>query len=369
MLRDELKSLGLESREAIAKPADISLRIPVIATRGGGPDLATRIFAPLGYAVQEQRSLLDQQFPEWGDSPYIDLSLQANLPLETCLTHVYLLIPVLDAQKHYWVSEDEIEKLLGLAEPWLATHPERELITGRYLRDIRQLTREANQRLAVDEGQSDSEDDNLQGESALEQRIGLNEQRHLRIIEVLGQLGAASVLDLGCSEGKLLRRLLDDVRFKRITGMDVSSAALARAERTLKLDRLSEARREGFSLIQGSLTYLDTRLRGYDAAVLAEVIEHLDEERLRALELSVFGDASPGSVIVTTPNVEYNRLFDGLAAGMWRHPDHRFEWDRAQFRAWAERIATEFGYIVEHSGIGDEDPACGCPTQMAVLRR
>ena len=92
---------------------------------------------------------------------------------------------------------------------------------------------------------------------------------------------------------------------------------------------MSERQAERVELFQGALTYEDERYAGYDAAVLMEVVEHVDPPRLAALERVVFGAARPGAVVVTTPNSEYNELYAGLV-GM-RHPDHRFEWTRAEF--------------------------------------
>ncbi len=179
--------------------------------------------------------------------------------------------------------------------------------------------------------------------------------------------GAKSVLDLGCGEGKLLRLLIEDRAFSRILGMDVSTRSLQRAADRLELDRLPARGR--LELIQGSLTYRDKRLNGFDAAAVVEVIEHLDPSRLAAFEKVVFACARPQVVVVTTPNVEYNSRFEGLAGGRLRHPDHRFEWSRAEFASWATGVADAHGYAVSPSGVGPEDEEVGQPTQMAVFRR
>lgn len=121
--------------------------------------------------------------------------------------------------------------------------------------------------------------------------------------------------------------------------------------------------------MQSSLTYGDSRISGYDAAVLMEVIEHVDPERLHALEYTVFRVAQPATVIVTTPNVEYNTIFPSLPAGGFRHRDHRFEWSRGQFQEWAERVAADAGYVVRLLPVGEELPEVGPPTQLAVFRR
>jgi 3' terminal RNA ribose 2'-O-methyltransferase Hen1 len=149
----------------------------------------------------------------------------------------------------------------------------------------------------------------------------------------------------------------------------VSARALDVAARRLRLDRMSERQRERVRLVQSSLTYRDERIAGYDAAVLMEVIEHVDPPRLEALARSVFGYAAPGTVVVTTPNVEHNVRYPDLPAGTMRHHDHRFEWTRAQFRDWAEALATRYGYTVRYLPVGVDDPEVGPPTQLAVFTK
>jgi len=135
------------------------------------------------------------------------------------------------------------------------------------------------------------------------------------------------------------------------------------------MGEMAPRQKDRVRLLLGALTYADSRLRGYDAAVLAEVVEHVDPGRLAALEQAVFGVAAPPTVVITTPNADYNPRYPGLAPGVLRHPDHRFEWDRAQFRAWAEAVAGRYRYSVRFEPVGEEDPAAGPPTQMVVLQR
>src|SRR5690606_21358000 len=127
---------------------------------------------------------------------------------------------------------------------------------------------------------------------------------------------------LGCGEGRLLRELLRQKQFERIAGVDVSVRALERAEQNLKLDEISDRQRGRIQLLQGALTYRDERLRGYQAAMLIEVIEHVDPDRLEALERAVFEYMNPEVVVVTTPNREYNVRFENLKPGALRHADH-----------------------------------------------
>ena len=127
--------------------------------------------------------------------------------------------------------------------------------------------------------------------------------------------------------------------------------------------------RKRIRLIHGSLTYRDSRLAGYDAATVVEVIEHLDPPRLAAFERVLFEAARPATVVVTTPNAEYNVKWESLPAGQRRHKDHRFEWRREEFHAWSHRVGERFGYSVRFLPVGPEDPQVGSPTQMAVFTR
>ncbi|CAM2068534.1 3' terminal RNA ribose 2'-O-methyltransferase Hen1 [Sulfidibacter corallicola] len=337
----------------------------------GGEALLRDLFEPLGYGVEAQGHPLDANFPEWGDSPYFTVTLTKTCRLQDLLSHVYVLIPVLDREKHYYVDRQEIEKLLHHGDCWLADHPARDLITRRYLSDRRSLTRIALDRLR--EGEAEPEDASEEAtptrEERLESKISLNELRMKTVMATLAQEGAQSVADLGCGEGRLLQGLLRHKQFKRVLGLDVNHRDLEIAARRLKLEHLAPAYRERVTLIHGSLLYRDHRLRGFDAACLMEVIEHMELERLTHLEGVVFGDAMPRLVLVTTPNVEYNATFETLPEGTLRHADHRFEWTRAEFRAWAEGVAQRHGYQVEFAPIGERHEVFGPPTQMAVFRR
>ncbi len=288
--------------------------------------------------------------------------------LSELLTHLYVLVPVLDKEKHYWVGDDEVDKLLRRGEGWLAAHPERELIAHRYLKYQRSLAQEALRRLAEgDNAQSEDEEDSAGIEVELEKPLRLNRQRPNAVVAALKDAGARRVIDLGCGEGRLLKALLADKSFEQVAGMDVSPQALARAGRRLHLDRMPAARRARLTLFQGSLTYHDQRLVGYDAATVVEVVEHLDPTRLGAFERVLFESARPRAVVVTTPNREHNVLFASRPANGLRHPDHRFEWTREEFQAWSRATAQRFGYGVRFLPVGPEDPVAGPPTQMGVF--
>ncbi|MFI1536263.1 3' terminal RNA ribose 2'-O-methyltransferase Hen1 [Streptomyces anandii] len=352
----------------------LRIEVPALPARGG-PALVHRLFEPLGWRVTAEPVALDTEFPEWGDSRYVRLELDSEtVTLAQALRHLYVLLPVLDDAKHYWVSSDEVDKLLRAGEGWLPEHPEQKLITSRYLSRRWSLTRQALERLELvrlaeaDDSEVEEIDNAVAAESESEEKpTPLAVRRREAIVAALRESGAARVLDLGCGQGQLVQALLKDVRFTEIVGVDVSVRALTIAARRLKLDRMGERQAARVELRQGSLVYTDKRLGGYDAAVLSEVIEHLDLPRLPALEYAVFGAARPRTVVVTTPNVEYNVRWESLPAGRVRHGDHRFEWTREEFRAWAGAVAERHGYGVRFEAVGPEDPEVGPPTQMAVF--
>lgn len=355
--------------ELVDIPLPLEVRLAVLPCRGGERVLRA-CFEPLGYAVEATFHPLDATRPEWGASPYATVTLRATLPLASCLRHLTVLVPVLDDDKHYWVAEDEVEKLLRRGDGWLSAHPERELIAARYLKHQRRLARAALARLA--EGAPDPDaaaEASDVAEAEVERPLALRDQRIGAVCAALRAAGASRVLDLGCGEGALLRPLLDDAAFTAVAGMDVSPRVLERAAERLHLDRMPERRRARLTLFQGSCVYRDPRLAGYDAAVAMEVIEHLDPWRLEAFARVVLEAARPGTLVLTTPNAEYNVRFPGLPAGRFRHADHRFEWTRAELRAWAEGVAGRFGYAVRFLPVGPEDPAVGAPTQMAIFTR
>ena len=347
----------------------LEITIPVLPCRGGA-EVAHRLFAPLGWQVEAEPIELDPGFPEWGSSRYLRLRLTGVVRLADALNQLHVLLPVLDESKHYWQGADEVDKLLRSGAGWLATHPDKDLITRRYLGRRRSLTQVALARLAelsddVEESvEPPEEEEVLQPE---ERRVPRNTQRHEAVHRALLDSGARSVIDLGCGPGQFLSLLAKTPAFTRVAGCDVSSRSLEYAARRLRLDRMSARQSERIALFQAALTYEDPRFAGFDAAVLMEVVEHLDPPRLPALERVVFGVARPTSVIVTTPNREYNELYEGLTGR--RHPDHRFEWDRAELSEWTDRVAVTYGYAVEIRGIGDPDETRGAPTQMAVFTR
>ena len=348
----------------------LEAHVPVVPS-GEGADLIRKLFEPLGYSVEIEGLRLDEHFPEWGASPYFSVRLASATRLRDLLAHLYVLLPVLDDDKHYWVGDDEVAKLLRFGEGWLGSHPLRALISGRYLKHQRSLVDQALVQL-LDAGPVDASTTAArqeQEEEQLEAPLRLGEQRAQAVLAELRHIGAAKVLDLGCGEGRLIGRLLDEPSIRSITGLDVSHRVLETARKRLRLDTLPTQQPDRVTLLHGSLTYTDRRLSDHDAAVAMEVIEHIDSTRLEAFEEAVFGTAKPNTVIITTPNAEYNVLFDGLPAGAFRHKDHRFEWTRGEFQDWSAQVADRRKCNVRFQDIGPAHPAHGAPTQMGVFTR
>ena len=339
-----------------------------------GEELIRRLFIPLGYDLDITSYKLDERFPEWGESPYYTVTIRGRKCIKELLAHLYVLIPVLDEEKHYWINQDEIDVLLRRGEGWLAQHPERELIAARFLKRQRTLTDQALQRLMNEEGAEIPHNQlpgqgSAQKEEVWEESLSLREQRIRAIVAVLKEAGAKTVADLGCGEGNLLKVLLADKHFTAVTGMDVSYRTLEKAHKKLKLDDMPSVQKERLQLFQGSLLYRDKRLQGYDAMVVSEVIEHLDEDRLKTFTRHVFGFLRPPALVITTPNREYNVNYPQLPVGEFRHADHRFEWNRSEFRQWAESVAEQYGYTVGIKSVGSFDTNTGAPTQLGVFSR
>lgn len=335
----------------------------------GNETLAKEIFEPLGYTVQTERIVLDEKFPEWGSSPYINLTISGNVKLSDLLNHLYVLIPVFDRQKHYYVSEDEINKLLSHGEGWLADHPAKEKIIYRYLHQRRSYAHKAIRKLLESDAIPEQQEAEQGQEPNSEKRKTLNQQRLEAVKHAVLDSKASSVIDLGCGECKLTSMLLNESQIQKVTACDVSIRELERAVQKLHYDRMPEYRKKKLTLIQGSLTYQDKRFSGYDCACIVEVIEHIEPLRIPAFERVIFEFAQPRTVIVTTPNREYNANYEFLPEDELRHDDHRFEWTRKEFQDWTEHICQTFGYQCERKEIGESDENLGTPTQMGVFQK
>ena len=356
-----------DKRQELADtPLDLTARLASLKDNGD-TELAKQLFEPLGYRVTVSRTQLDEKFPEWGSSPYIDLTISGKVKLSELLNHIYVLIPVFDKQKHYYMAEDEIKKLLEHGEGWLADHPQKEKITRRYFTARKSYARRAMDILNENEGVDTVEEEQETPEK--EVFTPLNTQRMETVRDAVLASGAASVIDLGCGECRLTSLLLNEQQIKRVAACDVSVSVLEKAAQRLHLDRMQPARRNKLTLMQASLTYRDKRFEGYDCACVVEVIEHIEPMRIPAFERAVFEFAAPRTVILTTPNREYNANYEHMEENALRHGDHRFEWTREEFRAWTEHICEKFGYSCEISGIGTNDEKLGTPTQMAVFTK
>ena len=261
LFRTALRGRCDDRPELVAEPLDLEIDLPVVPVRGG-PEVLGRLFEPLGYHVECAPIALDSQFPAWGDSRYAWARLAGRQTVRAALEHLYVLLPVLDDAKHYWIGPEEVDKLLLRGGDWLGSHPESDLIARRYLR-FAEFTREALARLAEAGEDSDFLDTQRDAaEQATESPLRLGEQRLDAVVEAVRNAGAGRVVDLGCGEGRLLERLAAEPAVIGVVGVDASIGALERAERRLKLDQMSERRRERIQLLQGALTYADSAIAG-----------------------------------------------------------------------------------------------------------
>lgn len=357
---------GSHDHEALAERAiPLTAALSAVPCSGGRPAIDA-LFAPLGYTIEAVRHPLDPRFPEWGESPLWSISIHNEVRLAELLSHLCVLVPALDDDGHDCVGFGAVAELAMPGAEWVQRHPARDRFAARRIREPRTLRGAASVRPPSDEEterRADAE------EAALERGTSLDERRGRAVIGALLAARATRVLDLGCGDGNLVRALLDDNTFERVIGCDVSLGALQRAERTLRLERMPEAKRARLELILGSAVYRDPRFAEVDAICLVEVIEHIDPPRLPQLARVVFESARAHTVIVTTPNREHNVRFPALPEGRLRHRDHRFEWTRAELAAWCDGIRREHGYSATISGIGDDDDEVGPPTQMVVFTR
>lgn len=365
-----------EKRQELADSRlDLSACVYMLSV-GEKKEILNEIFEPLGYRLSYERFPIDEYFPEWGESPYVNLTLRGRVRLEELLRHLYVLIPVFDQKKHYFVSESEIDKLLLHGTGWLETHPARERIVRRYFAKTRSYANIAVYRLQEVSG-SEAAGEIGSGQKCKEERTWELEKQfapldQLRLEAVRQEVircGASSVIDLGCGEGKLLELLLPVREIGKLYGMDVSGEALEKARKRLLHNIYPGQERRLPKLFQGSLLYQDSRICGFDAACVVEVMEHIVLEKLPIFEKVLFQKASPSTVILTTPNREYNMRYHCVNRRMFRHEDHRFEWTRKEFAAWAARICEQYGYEAEVKGIGEMDEKYGFPTQMGVFTK
>lgn len=369
--RSAMSGICKDKPDVVDQKLPLEVSIDVLSVKGGA-SLINDLFEPLGYEVEAISYQLDEKFPDWGDSSYYSVKLKHTIALKDMLNHLYILLPVFDKERHFWVSKHDAEVLLAKGGDWLKDHPKKNLITNRYLKRLKRLTREVFERLVDEEVEQDKLEEEVKSKEPKEKkekRLSLHQKRLNLALEKLLESGARSVVDLGCGEGKLLKMLFKQGQFERILGMDVSFRSLQMAKEKLYLNEISPRKRERIQLIQGALTYRDNRLSGFDAAALIEVIEHLDLERLSALERVVFEFAKPKTVVLSTPNAEYNEKYEKLNEDSFRHHDHRFEWTRAEFKAWVDKVCDAFAYTAEIFPVGEVDEKVGASSQLAVFKR
>ena len=341
------------------------------------PDAAIKqLFEPLGYQIEIERGQAAYHFQLKEKSSARFINLQGTLTVQNALRHLFVLIPVLDNYRHYFIDEREIEKLERYGEGWLADHPLKDLIIKRTLR-FRELIDLVGVNLSQSDNpaqlanlvQSDADKEAITPEPTLKPQpvVRLNELRYQRVIKLVENLPTReSIVDFGAGEGKLSVRLGFIPGVKEILAVEPTEKEQLRA-----LKRFSEAsHKEDFitpTPIWGSLFYYDEQLRAKDVMILNEVIEHIAESRLPRVMGTIFGSYKPKVLIVTTPNLEYNTVYQ--MEEKVRHKDHRFEWTRAEFAEWTHTLAGNYPYKVQLEGIGEEVEGYGHPSQIAIFTR
>lgn len=371
VFREALNGASRDRQELADTAIPLEVRVDVVSTRSA--KAVHDYFEPLGWDVVTETFPLDPEFPGWGEARAVSMELSGTARLSDLLSHLYVLLPALDGGKHYFIDEAEVEKLLRHAEDWLPSHPHREQISRAYLERrghlVSQAEMELSRRVRPLDDASQLVEQDVEETEHVDKPIRLHHVRLQRVRELLEATGVRSVVDLGCGEGKLLGELAGCRQLERIVGVDVTVKRLRYAAKRLKLDMLDDAERARFQLFQGSLLYADERLAQIEAAVLVEVIEHIEPVHLPTVVEVLFGTTRPKHVVMTTPNAEYNELFEDLPAGKFRHRDHRFEWTREEFRDFCESAAATHGYRATFESIGTEHAEHGAPSQLAHFVR
>ncbi|MCM3572375.1 3' terminal RNA ribose 2'-O-methyltransferase Hen1 [Mesobacillus subterraneus] len=336
----------------VKHPFDLELSFGPVAS-GLSDHQIVDLFEPLGFNVSINRPQIEYNFNLKSKSSVRFITLKGRTPLQMALRQIFVLIPVLDNYKHYFIDEKEIEKLERYGEGWLDDHPQKSFILKKALRfkNVYELV----------EGQ---EKDTAAPEM---RKIRLNDMRYEKIVDTVnGFENKESIVDLGSGEGKLSTRLGFIPGVKEILAVEPSEEASIRA-----MERFAQAEGKDYFIkptqLWGSLFYYDERLKGKDVIILCEVIEHIDEERLSKVFQTILQDYRPKNLVVTTPNKEYNALYEMDTE--FRHGDHRFEWSREEFEAWCKARNEEGEYELIFDGIGELDEQFGFPTQMCIFKR
>ncbi|MFJ7684675.1 3' terminal RNA ribose 2'-O-methyltransferase Hen1 [Peribacillus butanolivorans] len=311
------------------------------------------LFEPIGYEVMITRPEIEYSFQIKDKSSARSISLKGMKTLQEGLRHLFVLIPVIDNYKHYYIDEKEIEKLERYGDGWLKDHPMRDYIYRQSLR--------FKEVYSIVENRKPEEK-----KEEKENKVRLNDLRYEKIVDTVSQMNPRSIVDFGSGEGKLSVRLGFVEGVKEILAVEPSQTAAIKA-----LGRFEKVKnKEKFVVpetLWGSLFYYDERLKNKDVIILCEVIEHIDEYRLPKVLDTILHDYQPNALIITTPNHEYNEVYD--MEDVLRHNDHRFEWTRAEFRQWCTERNHRDIYSLKFEGIGEEHDTYGYPTQMVVFER
>ncbi len=340
-----------EYQKWVEHPFDIEVAFGPVATDLRDQDVAD-LFEPIGYQVEIERG--ESTIRTRSSARFVKVS--GRQTVQNALKHVSILIPVIDNYKHYFLDEREVEKLERYGEGWLENHPLKQLIVKRALR--------FNALISQSKYYEKKQHYPKQAESP---KIRLNDLRYEAILNVIQTLSQKdTIVDLGAGEGRLSVQLGFLEGVKEILSIEPSNKSRLKAIERFEQVKVKEGYVEPQSL-PGSLFYFDSRLQNKDIIILCEVIEHINEDRLPKIFETILHDYRPKTLIVTTPNQEYNVLYE--MDDEMRHDDHRFEWTRAEFAQHVEGWAVSYPYQVTIRGIGEEHPIHGHPTQMAIFRR
>lgn len=349
-----LKGVCQDTPALVDKHHDIEIRISNFSCRIN-PDFIERILTPLGYGIEWEILPNDGYYSDGGFS-YGDLRLRIHATVQDTLSHLYILFPVFDRQTHFWLGESHLQKFIRHSQKWLGGHPEKRLIINEYFGPAADL----KHRVLELFGALRTQDDNPQFAS-------LNHARQSAIEGILAASGAKTVIDLGCGNGSLLSLLHEKNSYEKLAGMDVSAKSIESARKKFEPPFLHA--RVAPEIFIGSLTYSDKRISGYDAAILSEVIEHFETERMDSVMRNILGEARPRLFVMTTPNKAYNQEFPFLEHGALRHPDHRHEFDESEFSGFCEKYAHMFDYNLEMAHIGEELSDVGAPTLLGIFKK
>ncbi len=320
------------------------------------PDQTIReLFEPIGYEVAVQNVQASYDF-EIDSGKVIGLRLTKVTDIVSLFRQIYVLLPVMDNYKHYAISNDEAEKLLRYGEGWLDNHPYQQFIIERYVRYKASLIQTVKNQLLRDEVTEEQE-----------KKIRLGELRYQEFAHRIELLGIRDVVDMGAGEGRLLKLLVQMPSLEQITACEPTESGLTVMRKRVEQWKMNSEVQVEPTIIQSSLFYKDERIINRECIVLCEVIEHIDRGRIDGVMNTLLSYSRPKYLILSTPNVEYNEVYN--MDRTLRHTDHRFEMTREEFRQFISVHSREQGYLCEFTGVGDEHPNYGQPTQMTILRR